>query len=303
MKHNNHKDIFAIIVTYNPDKTKINTLFGSLVNEVGKIIVVDNSDEPGIKASNLIGDEKNRIIIDMGYNTGIATAINAGLHKAVTLGAKNVILFDQDSKPGPGMIDILVRAYDDLTRNGKRVSSLGPRFHDHRRDTPTPFIRIRQFRLIRSKCKTGELIPVDYLITSGCLIPVSCLSDIGFMREDLFIDYVDIEWGLRANTKGYQAYGVCDAVMEHSLGEEPLRLMGLELPTHNVIRNYYMFRNAVALYKSRDIPLMWKFVDGYRLCIRFVIYSGFLRPRIKNMFAMSKGLLHGIMGKMGKYQK
>lgn len=297
-----HKDMYAIIVTYNPDRNKINILIDSLSNQVDQIIVVDNSDQPGFKAKDLISEIQNQVIIDMGSNTGIATAINAGLNKAIKSGAKKVILFDQDSKPGPDMVKILVRAYDDLTRDGYRVSALGPRFHDSRRDTPTPFIRIRYFFLLRAACKPGALIPVDYLITSGCMIPVSCLSDIGLMREDLFIDYVDIEWGLRANSKGYQAYGICDAVMEHSLGEEPLHFLGQELPTHNVIRNYYMFRNAVALYKSSHIPLMWKFVDGYRLCIRFVVYSGFLSPRIKNMIAMSKGFAHGFMGKMGKYE-
>ena len=62
---------------------------------------------------------------------------------------------------------------------------------------------------------------MDYLIPSGCLIPMSVLDKMGGMRDDLFIDYVDIEWGLLASHHGFQSYGVCTTHKHHPLKYPP----------------------------------------------------------------------------------
>jgi rhamnosyltransferase len=122
------------------------------------------------------------------------------------------------------------------------------------------------------------------------------------MREDLFIDYIDIEWGLRAKAKGFQSFGVCDAEMYHSLGEEPISLLGKKFPNHSPLRHYYHFRNAIHLYKESWVPLNWKLVDGWKLLQKFGFYSLFGKPRRDHFMMMSRGLLHGLLGKSGCFK-
>lgn len=41
-------------------------------------------------------------------------------------------------------------------------------------------------------------LDVAFLVASGCLIRLPVLASMGKTREDLFIDHVDLEWGVRA---------------------------------------------------------------------------------------------------------
>ncbi len=38
-------------------------------------------------------------------------------------------------------------------------------------------------------------VEADFLIASGCLTPIESFDAIGLLNDDMFIDYVDIEWG------------------------------------------------------------------------------------------------------------
>jgi rhamnosyltransferase len=131
------------------------------------------------------------------------------LQDAVERQSDYVILFDHDSLPAPDMVPRLVKAAEAKVAEGYKVGSLGPRYVDPRQSNPPPFILIRGLRLERRTCgSSDDIVEVDYLISSGCLIPMSTLREVGPMREDLFIDYIDIEWGLRAKAKGFQSFGV-----------------------------------------------------------------------------------------------
>jgi rhamnosyltransferase len=212
-----------------------------------------------------------------------------------------VVLFDQDSEPAPDMVEHLLQACLSKESMGHKVGAVGPRYVDARQDNPPPFIQIRGLRVRRQACRQrGDVVPVDYLVSSGLLIPMSVLDSVGRMKEELFIDYVDIEWGLRARIAGYQCFGVCDAMMGHQLGEQPIRFMKKMLPLHTPLRHYYHFRNAVWMYRQDWLPLHWKVTDAYRLVLKFVFYSLMARPRLQHLRMMALGALHGLRGRMGR---
>ncbi|MGZ4960718.1 MAG: glycosyltransferase family 2 protein, partial [Methylomonas sp.] len=211
--------------------------------------------------------------------------------------AEFILLMDQDSIPASDMVEKLVSAIS----KQPSPAAVGPRYLDERQDNPPPFIRVCGLHLERCICSTEEsVVPVDYLIASGCLIPMKVLDKVGGMRDDLFIDYVDIEWGLRARHHGFQSYGVCSAHMQHSLGEHPIKFFGKNIPLHSPLRHYYHFRNAVLLYKEAWLPLNWKLVDGWRLILKYFFYSLFAEPRISQWRMMTLGVWHGLNGKSGK---
>jgi rhamnosyltransferase len=116
----------------------------------------------------------------------------------------------------------------------------------------------------------------------------------------MFIDYVDIEWGLRARRCGYRSYGVCAAAMTHSIGDSPITLLGKRYLVHSPLRHYYHFRNAAWLYKQKYVPLQWKLADGLRLATRYLFYTFFARPRLSHCRMMTIGLFDGVRSRLGR---
>lgn len=295
-----HKSgITAVVVAYQPALEVLEQLLGALVPQVTFVVMVDNGSHSDLAAWNIERNAGTVELLRLGENQGIAAAQNIGIQWARDRGAGFVLLMDQDSVPAPDMVEKLLSALSEHPS----PAAAGPRYMDARQDNPPPFIRVHGLRLERCACATEKsVVPVDYLIASGCLIPMSVLDKVGGMRDDLFIDYVDIEWGLRARHHGLQSYGVCPAHMQHSLGDHPIKFFGKSIPLHSPLRHYYHFRNAVLLYKEPWVPLNWKLVDGWRLCLKYIFYSLFAKPRLSHWRMMTLGVWHGLVGKVGKFE-
>lgn len=291
--------VVAVVVTYQPALNILGQLLDALVPQVASVVIVDNGSHFDLAAWNSERNSGAVELLRLGENRGVASAQNAGVQWARSRGAGFVLLMDQDSIPATDMVKKLASSISERPF----PAAAGPRYLDARQDNPPPFLRVRGLRVERSGCPAEEsVVPVDYLIASGCLIPMPVLDTVGGMRDDLFIDYVDIEWGLRARHHGFQSYGVCSARMQHSLGDEPVSFFGKSIPVHSPLRHYYHFRNAVLLYKEPWVPLNWKLVDGWRLCLKYVFYSLFAKPRLSHWRMMTLGVWCGLVGKAGKFE-
>lgn len=292
----------AVVVTYNPEQIRFNALLDAALPQVGQLVIVDNGSNAAclewIRAC--LSCEKVTLI-ELGENLGIAAAQNVGINRVREQGARCLLMFDHDSIPDGRMVETLLSVLDDKERSGIKVGAVGPRYFDERQNNPPPFIEVKGMRVVRHACQGSRgVVPVSYLIASGSLTPIKTLDVVGDMREDLFIDYVDIEWGLRASGMGYQSFGVCGALMAHDLGDAPLSFMGRPIPYHSPMRHYYLFRNAVWLYRQPYLPLQWKVGDGGRLLLKYGFYSLFGKPRIEQIKMMTLGLWHGVRGRVGK---
>jgi rhamnosyltransferase len=296
--------ICAIVVTFQPEIASLRSALLAIGPQVEHVLVVDNGSRPGY--IDWLGKEDipGLQLLLLGENKGVATAINQGVAWAIERRCSHVLLLDQDSLPAPDMVAQLVRAESPLRGRGVRIAVLGPQAHDPRFLKPLPFIRMKKWALGRYTCQDdSEIREVDYLITSGSLVPISALAQIGGMREDLFIDYVDIEWGLRAGAQGFKCFGVCAAKMLHSLGDRPVTAFSRwrVIPMRSPLRHYYHFRNALALYRETRVPMQWKLQDGTRLVLRFLFYCLFAVPHMAHWKMMTLGLWHGVTGRMGRY--
>ncbi len=297
--------VVGIIVAYEPDPAGLNDLLAALRPQLPKVFVIDNGStrDPGPMIGPAWLADAWCEVVHLHANRGVATAQNVGIAHARALGAAFVLLFDQDSLPAPDMVSKLCDVAEAKARAGIAVAAVGPRYVDPRQDNPPPFIRIRGLSVERQPCPTPHtVVEVDYLISSGSLIPMATLDAVGPMRDELFIDYVDIEWGLRAGLAGFQSFGVCGARMRHDLGEPPVEWFGRMIPLHSPLRHYYHFRNAVRLYCKSDFPVNWKLADGWRLVLKYGFYTLFAHPRREHWRMMSLGIVHGIMGRMGRLE-
>lgn len=291
--------IIAVVVSFQPDLQRLCRVFRSLLPQVQAVVLVDNGSGEDVAdwARSWTGGQVHGIYL--GTNTGIACAQNRGIELARSLGASHVLLMDQDSIPAPNMVKELYLAL----QASPRVAAVGPWYTDGRKQQQNrPFLRVTGLRTQRLGCTGAEkLHEVDHLIASGCLIPMPVLDQVGLMREDFFIDMVDIEWCLRARAAGYQLYGICHAKLEHRLGDNPIRILGREFITHSPWRHYFHVRNAILLYRMPFVPLNWKLVSAWSLMLKMGFYVLTSTQRAQHIQHILLGLRHGITGRSGSF--
>lgn len=295
---NDAHDVVAVVIVYFPDIATLKQLVQRVRAQVRQVCLVINQSEPDLREQLQAHGvpPEDFVSILMTRNMGVAAAQNAGIDYAREAGARHVLLLDQDSLPYDDMVAELTKAL----ATHPNAAAAGPCYLDPRTNNPPPFLRHEGLRLRRIPYSDGAIVEVDYLISSGCLIPLEALTRVGPMREDLFIDYIDIEWGLRAKSAGLKCYGVFTAGMYHSLGDHPITIFGRGISLHSSMRNYYLFRNATLLYKEKWIPLNWKLNDSWRLARRFFFYLFFGGEFFTRLRMMTLGIFHGLLGRSGE---
>lgn len=290
----------AVVVAYHPDEGLRDRLI-KMASSVGKLIVVDNTPDRSEVAFHALDGIGNAILISNEYNLGIASALNRGIRAAVALGADRIFLFDQDSEPEENIFSGLHTELDHLQAQGLRIALVGPSYFDTRLKKTAPFIRFSGMRMLRVRAPELRSVAADYLITSGSCIDAAAWKEIGEMDDTLFIDYVDIEWGLRAKALGFKIYGIPGLVMQHCLGDEPVSVFGFKFPLHSPLRHYYFFRNVLLLMRREYIPLNWKIIEFCKIPLRFVVYALFTKNRWGHTRMMLRGLLDGLLGRSGRF--
>jgi rhamnosyltransferase len=216
------------------------------------------------------------VIDNTRFNRGLAAAQNDGIALARAGGATHVLLLDQDSVPQPGMTGRLLAALRRLQARGVRVACVGPRLRCYGSDCRA-----------RAEC--------DVLISSGSLIPMAVLDEVGGMEEAFFIDQVDTEWCLRARALGYRVFGVREALLDHRPGESMSWVwLGSwrRLIRHPPFRYYTIFRNTLVLCRRQyAIP---RFV-AFQLCWLAALFVAFglLGRRNGTLPMMLRGIADG----------
>jgi rhamnosyltransferase len=217
----------AVVVTYLPEAERFQALLASLLAQVDQVLVVDNTP-PGrgdaeyvVTAHPAYGEQLR--IVRCGENVGIAAALNIGIGAAISENFDYVLLSDQDSLPDQDMAFHLKRVLEELERNGFNPACVMPCYADEVTQQRFGFQVQREGSLFYSVCNANEALPfIEVLsgITSGSLYPVAVFSAVGLMKEEYFIDHVDIEWFHRARARGFRLFGTSSAVLEHRLGED-----------------------------------------------------------------------------------
>jgi rhamnosyltransferase len=293
--------VIAVVVTYHPDRIIAEQL-AALRGQVARVFVVDNgsADERLAHVENHAGPVPLEVV-RLGRNCGLGAAHNVGIRRAREAGASHVLLLDQDSVPGEDMVHRMLAAERLLLSQGKRVGAVGPAFHDPRLARTWPFFRLSRLGVTGHRCSDDRHVPCTFLITSGTLIRVEVLDDVGLLNEDFFLEHVDTDWCLRAWFSGYALYGICGARMLHHLGDASTRVPVTRqlVQIYPPYRLYYTFRNSMLLWRERHAPLAWKLNELKRLALRLVFFPIFVAPRLQRLRFMLLGLWHGLLGRTG----
>lgn len=294
----------AIVVLYSPDLEHLKNFLNNLFLQVDKVVLVDNTPLAIRNYNSSLFIEEKVVYIDLKDNLGIAKAHNVGIEKSKELGVEYVIIFDQDSSVQGGFVQSLIDVDKKLRLDGKKVAAVGPAYMDIKTNVIAPAIQFVGLKVKRIQPdKEGIFTRADYIISSGTLIHISTLNDVGLMMEKLFIDYVDIEWGLRAKNKGYSCYIANQILMYHSIGDRSIKVpfsSNRFVSIHSDFRKYFIIRNAFYLILYSNVMINWRIVQIPKTFMYFIFLCLFVSPRFKNIKIFLLALKDAILKNMGK---
>jgi rhamnosyltransferase len=239
--------IAAVVVTYHPDD-----LFPERIERLSKqvdsrIIVDNHSGQAAVAMLRGIATRKGAKLVLNPENLGIAAALNIGVETAIAGGYEWALLLDQDTVVGEDIVETLAAVYEKVA-NKERLALIG--------SNHTNPISGRLF-LPWGGGDHGSWQEVKAAITSGSLLSLAIYNAIGRFREEFFIDCVDIEYCLRARSRGFKVIMARKPLMQHSIGTVTMHKLpwkSVGASNHSPVRRYYMTRNQLVLARE----YLWK---------------------------------------------
>jgi len=279
--------VVAVVVTLSPDDGLADRV-AVLRDQVAGLVVVDNGSGPAAdRILARVGEDCGAEVVRNQANRGIAAALNQGIARAADRGARWVLTLDQDTLPLPGLVAEAMRTYEAFPERALLAVVAG-----RQRDHPAPAV---------ADGRTWEEVPA--LITAGSLVSLAAYRSIGPFREDFFVDYVDIEFCLRARRAGYHVVQGNAPTIEHSIGRPTKhRLIFRDVtPTnHSPARRYYITRNRVLVWRRH-----WSREPGYVLLdalgaakefVKVLLFEDSRRVKVRSM---GRGIRDAAMGRSG----
>lgn len=256
--------LIGIIVSYHPEIDDLISNCKEIVNQIDKLILVDNGSNKSLQdqiINNLSTD--NIIILLENKNQGLAKAQNIGIKKGLELGGDFFLFLDDDSSMSKESVEILRKEFEINPNLGIAACHI---VHNDSRKEQKYWIQSKFFyKRVRLTANMRKLENVNTVISSGSLITRKVIEKCGFMREDFFIDYIDIEYCLRVRANGFTITVIRKAELLHNLGNtKSIQFSKLLFhPTnHSPERRFYMIRNRIWTWKLYSLQFPgWFLID------------------------------------------
>lgn len=299
----NKTSISSIVITYNPNIDVLKNQLYQLSNQCDKTIIVDNNSSNIKQIKEIISAINYSVIqlIPLDENLGLGAAQNIGIKISRAKNFDFSILFDDDSCISNNFISELISEHKRIKDKHGDISAIGPSFWDPDSDIfyPSciyygPFIR----RINHST--NNPPIESTFIIASGCLFDNSIFDMVGLMNEDLFIDYVDVEWCLRARSLGFKCYTSNKVTMAHSVGDSRRKILGRTISVHSPLRRYYLTRNCIKISGLNYVPIGYKIREIVLCGLRFIISYYHSQKKGDTLYYFAKGVIDGFTNKNGK---
>ena len=240
--------ILAYITAYEDNESVINCV-RAIQNQsfpIDKIFIIDNSRIEPVSLSN----STNIIIEHHPENIGIGAGLNIALNLAQAQGYDFLWAFDQDSVPAPDCLEILLEAHQRLSEQYE-IGIIAPTAIDVKTNTVVEGAVFAKYRFIGCQhINQVDFYECDAPITSGSLISIEKAKTISPPRAELFIDGIDLDYGLRLRYKGYSNLIITKATMQHNFGNSlavKFLYKKYYIQKYSALRHYYICRNHTYL--------------------------------------------------------
>ena len=296
----------VVVMCHLTDARLLERLLHSVVPQVAGTFVIDNTPADMKNTSPILPPFRDRVChIPLGENTGVPNAQNVGIEAAIKGGYTHVLLLDDDSALPPEMMQKLLAAEAYLRDKGELIAALGPAFVNEKTGEYSTAVRPSYILPKTFPLDSSSTTPVetDHLIASGSLIPADALKVVGLMRGDFFMDWFDIEWGLRAKKLGYKSFICPNVIMRHSIGDASAKVLWRSIPLHSDFRNYCILRNGMYLLRrSQSLGRQWKMVIILKIPKYIVFCPMHSKRPLYCFFLLLRGILDGWSGKLGNLE-
>lgn len=273
------KKIAVGIVLYNPVIERWIQCLNAVELQCDKIYLVDNNSKNISEILQIVETHRSCTLVQNDHNKGIAAALNQIMEAAETDGFDWVLTLDDDSVCNSDLVEKLWEA----TEN-PYVGIICPVAIDD---------KIGRFEDKNVEAKFQE---IQDCITAGSLTNVIAWRKCGGFDEQMFIDFVDIEYCTRLRENGYKIIQARDTCVHQQYGNvtSTVSFWGHHFSIFNYspVRIYYSVRNQIYyMRKHKGSVNMFKqiaFLFGY-IGKRIV----FEKNKMKSIKAVVKGIKDG----------
>ena len=252
--------LFAVVITYNPDMNLLNKEYESIINQVDRIIYVDNCSKNKNELLQWMEKKQKIQYVFLPSNEGIGVAQNIGIKKSIECGALYVILFDQDTVIDHNFVKELLKSEKKAISNGLNVAITGPIYVSHDNEYLYPIVTIENEKIRKYNVDSlkNDYLKVSHIIASGMLIRCEVLKNFGLMNENWFIGYIDFEFCFRVTRFGYDIIVTKNAKMKHQMGDSQIKIFGRKVGLYSPFRRYFDCRNTILIQKETVFPKVFR---------------------------------------------
>ncbi|MEQ8304004.1 MAG: glycosyltransferase family 2 protein [Cyclobacteriaceae bacterium] len=255
------KEVAGVVVLYNPDGN-VTSNIDSYLHQVERLFVVDNSEFINKEIVSKVSSNKKVKYIGNRGNRGVAFALNKGIDAAIEEGFRWLLTMDQDTSLPEGAVETMYKF--GAVSCADNVGLVSPKHIPEQKES-----------------KIDDFVQVSYTMTSGNLLNLDSVREVGGFIDDLFIDHVDHEFCFRLNRAGYKIFESDGIAIEHKLGEDINKaFLGYKVAVrgHSPFRLFYMVRNGLIV--SKIYPEQVEFSKH--------VWVTILRELVKSVFLYEK---------------
>lgn len=216
------------------------------------ILIIDNSSQNCLSLSTL----ESKIPLTLQShpeNIGVAGGLRIGLEFAIAQDYDFLWSFDQDSIPALDCLEKLLNTYHACHGNDYLIAIVAPTAVDSRSQAIVTGANFENDQFVGYQPPSYvDCYECDAPITSGSLISLTAAQSV-FSESPmatLFIDGVDLEYGMTLKTKGYHNLIIPQAKLAHCFGN-PVTIQWWgkkkQIYQYSSLRHYYICRNYTYL--------------------------------------------------------
>lgn len=281
----------AAIILFRPDSAVLDRLLSVLAADGHRLLIFVNGPIEDV-ANALVAKLGNALVIRSEENVGQGLALNRLVEAARAGGASHILLMDQDSSPPPGFAAALADRAAHYQARGHRLAAIGPLL------VPPQGESYRPLRYVWLEQAEGRAY---FIPTSGSLVSIAAWNEVGPFRGDYFIDGIDVEWGLRALSRGYDSIVALDLPMEHRWGTpaQPNEGNTPQILRYSELRCFYYLRNNTAMLRLPHIGSKWRRKTALNLGLQISLLLIARRFKRNTVRLVRRALSDGWHGRLG----
>lgn len=269
----------AAVILYNPDINQLQKCIAPIASNVDSLYFIDNASKNESEINDFVKNTQNAHIIRNSQNQGLSKPFNHLLKFAKEHNFSHLLLLDQDSEPSSNFMEELKRHAD------KRFVCY----------TPLLIHKFSDYQKVYGCEPHGDTEIIKESINSGTFINLDELPENICFDENLFIDWIDIDFFYQLNLASKKILRVNNAKLLINIGNQKI---------HHIFK-YTWFSSGYSAFRlkkqAKDTIYFYlkyhrhNFVKGHVtfLLWRWLMMLFFEKHRIKKSFAIISGIVQG----------